>query len=78
MFTLSETHGILNKALNILTSNKINMTRIQSKPAKFIENDWRQVDFHVDIEGTLNDPHIKRAISQLELIAENVTEVGTP
>ena len=63
MFTLSETHGILNKALNILTSNKINMTRINSKPSKFIENDWRQVEFHVDIEGRSEDKNVIRAIA---------------
>jgi len=63
MFTLSEAHGMLNKALNILTSNKINMTRIQSKPSKFIENDWRKVDFHVDIEGTNDDKNVIRAIA---------------
>ena len=62
LFTLSESHGILNKALNILTSNKINMTRINSKPSKFIENDWRQVEFHVDIEGTLDDPAVRTAV----------------
>ena len=78
MFTLSEAHGILNKALNILTSNNINMTRIQSKPTKFYQDGWRKVNFHVDIEGTNQDKNVIRAIAQLELIAEQVTEVGTP
>lgn len=35
-FTLNEAPGVLNKVLNILTSNKINMTRINSRPSKFI------------------------------------------
>jgi prephenate dehydratase len=39
------------------------MTRIHSKPSKFIENDWRQVEFHVDIEGLLSDSNVKRAVS---------------
>ena len=67
----------MNKALNILTSNKINMTRITSKPAKFVENNWRQVDFFVDLEGKLTDENVQTAISQLNLIADKVTEVGS-
>lgn len=51
LVTLSEAPGMLNKALNILTSNKINMTRISSRPSKFIQNNWRQVDFFIDFEG---------------------------
>ena len=62
-FTLSESHGVLNKALNILTSNQINMTRISSKPSKFIENNWRKTEFFIYIEGTLHDNNVKCAIS---------------
>ncbi|MFM7858950.1 MAG: hypothetical protein ACKO96_45255 [Flammeovirgaceae bacterium] len=40
-FTLNEAPGVLNKVLNILTSNRINMTRINSRPSKFIQNNWR-------------------------------------
>lgn len=77
-FTLSEAHGVLNKAINILTSNKINMTRIQSRPSKFVVNNWRQVDFFIDIEGNLLDANVQKAVRELNLIAEKVTEVGTP
>ena len=62
-FTLSESHGVLNKALNILTSNDINMTRISSKPSKVIQNNWRKTNFYIDIEGTLEDKNVKDAIS---------------
>jgi phenylalanine-4-hydroxylase len=57
-FTLSESHGVLNKALNILTSNKINLTRINSKPSKIVENNWRTVDFFIDLEGSLKDKNV--------------------
>jgi phenylalanine-4-hydroxylase len=76
-FTLSESHGVLNKALNILTSNKINLTRINSKPSKIVENNWRTVDFFIDLEGSLKDKNVIKAISELKLIAEKVTEVGS-
>ena len=77
VFTLSETHGILNKALNIFTNNHINLTRIQSKPEKFIHNDWRKVDFHVDFDGSLDQPHVQKAVRQLKLIADEVEIIGT-
>ena len=68
---------MLNKALNILTSNKINLTRISSRPSKIVENNWRQTDFFVDLEGSLEDDNVAKAVQQLNLIAEKVTEVGT-
>ena len=54
------------------------MTRINSRPSKFIQNNWRQVNFFIDIEGNLQDLNVKKAIEQLNLVADNVTEVGTP
>lgn len=77
-FTLTESPGVLNKALNILTSNKVNMTRIQSKPSKFFESEWREVDFFIDVDCSNNDPRYTKAVEQLKLIAERVQEVGTP
>ena len=75
---MNEAPGILNKALNILTSNHVNLTRINSRPSKFIKNNWRQVNFFIDIEGDLHDSNVQKAIKQLNLIADKVTEVGTP
>ena len=77
LISLIEAPGMLNKALHILTSNKVNLTQIQSKPSKFVKNDWREIDFFVDIKGKLSDKNVKRAVDQLNLIAEKVTEVGT-
>jgi len=54
------------------------MTRIQSKPTKTFENNWREVDFHIDIEGNLTDTHIQTALTQLNMIANKVQEIGTP
>lgn len=52
----------MNKAISIFTSNKINMTRIVSKPTKFVENNWREVDFFIDLEGDINSKPIQKAI----------------
>lgn len=64
------------KALSILTCNNINMTRIQSKPSKFIEES-RTVDFFVDLEGSLDDANVQKAINELNMVADKVTEVGS-
>jgi prephenate dehydratase len=57
-FTLNESPGVLNKAVAILTNNQINMKRIASKPSKFVQNNWREVDFFIDIEGTTQDENV--------------------
>ena len=54
------------------------MTRISSRPSKFIVNNWRQVDFFIDIEGNSTDSNVLKALDELKLISERVTEVGTP
>jgi hypothetical protein len=47
-------------------------------PSKFIENNWREVDFYIDIEGDLNNPNVQKALNDLSLIVNKITEVGTP
>ena len=53
------------------------MTRINSKPSKVFDNNWRTVDFFIDIEGSLQDKNVQKAISELNIIADKVTEVGS-
>jgi prephenate dehydratase len=53
------------------------MTRIQSKPSKFFDGGWRNVDFFIDVQGSSKDANIARAIEQLRIIANDVREVGT-
>lgn len=47
-------------------------------PSKFIENNWREVDFYIDIEGELNNPNVQKALNELSLIVNKITEVGSP
>jgi len=47
-------------------------------PSKFIENNWREVDFYIDIEGELTNPNVQKALNELSLIVNKITEVGTP
>lgn len=65
------------KALQIFTDNNINMTRIQSKPSRYVK-DKRLYEFYADFDGTQRDPKVLKAIEQLQYIADRVTIVGTP
>jgi len=60
-FSLRDQPGILQEALNVFTSNKINLTRIQSRPAKLI-NDEKLIEFYADFDGHLNDTNVEKAI----------------
>ncbi len=48
----------------MFTKNGINLTRIQSRPPKII-NDEMIVDFYADFDGKLTDAHVDRAIKEL-------------
>lgn len=37
-------------------------------PSKFIENNWREVDFFIDIEGKTSDENVKKALNELNMI----------
>ena len=54
------------------------MTSIQSRPSKFVENNWRQVNFFIDFDGNYTDNNVQKAVRELNIIADKVTEVGTP
>ena len=75
--TLRDQPGILQSALNVFTKNGINLTRIQSRPPKII-NDEMIVDFYADFDGKLTDTHVDRAIKELNQMSKKVTIVGTP
>jgi prephenate dehydratase len=56
-FSLSDQPGVLQKALNVFTNRGINLTRIQSRPAKMI-NGEHKVEFYADFEGKISDQHV--------------------
>ena len=61
----SSSHTRRCRKLSVFTKNNVNMTRIQSSPSKFTSGEKRQVDFYIDIEGTLTDRAVVTAISRL-------------
>jgi len=62
LFATSHRPGALRESLTPLAERGINLTRIESRPAK--DRAWTYV-FFVDIEGHRSDPHVADALSRL-------------
>jgi chorismate mutase/prephenate dehydratase len=73
---LKTTHhpGALAEALNIFKQNKLNLTWIESFPAKSAKTEYV---FFVDFEGHQEEPKVRRAISALESRCEQVSVLGS-
>lgn len=63
-FSLDDRPGVLMKALQIFTDNNINMTRIQSKPTRYVK-EKRLYEFYADFDGAQMDPKVAKAIGEL-------------
>ncbi len=63
LFSLPHTAGTLNGAISPLAQNGINMTRIESRPAKGMK--WAYL-FFVDIEGHKEDDNVAHALREME------------
>jgi chorismate mutase/prephenate dehydratase len=66
--------GALVEALNIFKKNKLNLTWIESFPAKSAKPEYV---FFVDFEGHQQDPKVKRALAALESHCEQVSILGS-
>jgi chorismate mutase/prephenate dehydratase len=65
MFKLPYQAGALVEALSVFKASKINLTWIESFPARTAKNEKGHV-FFVDFEGHVDDPKIKRTLTALE------------
>src|SRR6516164_4927823 len=74
MFKVPHAPGSLVNALDVFKSNKLNLTWIESFPAK---NGTKEYMFFVDFEGHVEDPKVKRAISTLTSQCEQLTILGS-
>jgi len=74
MFSIKHIPGSLVDALNVFKSNKINMTWIESFPAREAKQGYV---FFVDIEGHAEDPKTKKALMTLESHCEKLTVLGS-
>ncbi len=75
MFKVPHHPGSLVDALDVFKNNKLNLTWIESFPAKS-ENTQHDYMFFVDFEGHVEDPKVKRALQGLEKHTEQLVILG--
>jgi len=63
LFAVPDKVGALNTALNMFAKNKINISKIESRPLR--GRSWEYL-FFVDLEGHRDDPRVKRALTALK------------
>jgi chorismate mutase/prephenate dehydratase len=76
MFRVAHNPGSLVAALEIFKANKLNLTWIESFPAK-TPGPKQQYVFFVDFEGHTDDPKVKRGLAALEAETEQLTVLGS-
>jgi len=74
MFRVTHEPGTLVKALEIFKQNKLNLTWIESFPARSGKQEYV---FFVDFEGHTDDPKVKRALVALEDHCEELVVLGS-
>src|SRR2546425_32162 len=70
MFRLAHQPGSLHDALDVFKQNKINLTWIESFPARTPKPEYI---FFVDFEGHREDPKVTRALKALEAHCQELT-----
>jgi chorismate mutase / prephenate dehydratase len=75
MFKVPHNPGSLVEALDVFKSNKLNLTWIESFPAKS-ETGKSEYVFFVDFEGHVEDPKVKRSLQSLEKLCEQLVILG--
>lgn len=74
MFRIPHNPGSLVEALNVFKQNKLNLTWIESFPAKSPKPEYV---FFVDFEGHVEDPRVKRCLAALQEHCEEVSVLGS-
>ena len=74
LFSMPSKPGALLKMLKCFADNKINMTRIESRPSR--KGLWEYV-FFVDIEGHMQNPRVAKSVAQLESEASMLKILGS-
>ena len=74
LFSIKDKVGALHAMLTPFVKNKINLTKIESRPAK--KKAWDYY-FFVDLEGHRLDSNVKRALDQLEDMCKYLKILGS-
>ncbi len=74
VFSVSDKPGALVGFLNILSDRNINMTKIESRPAK--SKTWEYL-FFVDIDGHIHDEKVKEAVDKMQNVCTFLKVFGS-
>jgi len=74
VFSIKDSVGALHAMLTPFSRNKINLTKIESRPSK--KKAWDYY-FFVDCEGHQSDPRVARALTQLEEMCKFLKILGS-
>jgi chorismate mutase/prephenate dehydratase len=74
MFKVSHSPGSLVDALGVFKQNKLNLTWIESFPAKSPKSEYV---FFADFEGHTEDPKVKKTLAGLQEECEELTILGS-
>jgi chorismate mutase / prephenate dehydratase len=72
-FTIKDRVGTLHDALATLKRNRVNMSKIESRPSR--AKAWEYV-FFVDLDGHQDDPPLKRALAALGRLCTRLSVLG--
>jgi chorismate mutase/prephenate dehydratase len=74
VFSTLHERGALRRALEVFDDENINLTRIESRPAR--NRRWEYV-FFTDLEGHREDEPVRRALARLERLCSEVRVLGS-
>lgn len=73
-FTAQHKVGALYDIMGKFYSNRLNMTRIESRPS--LKRKWEYI-FYVDFEGKLTDRNVKKALGEIQANTDEMSVLGT-
>ncbi len=74
LFALKDRPGALHDALVVFKRNRINLTKIESRPSK--RKAWEYL-FFIDLEGHASEPRVKRALTALQRSTSMLRVLGS-
>ncbi|HKA34111.1 MAG TPA: prephenate dehydratase [Candidatus Binatia bacterium] len=74
VFSVKDEVGVLHRMLDPFARNKINLSKIESRPLK--QKPWEYL-FFLDLEGHIEEPRIQRAIKKLEKVCLFIKILGS-
>jgi chorismate mutase/prephenate dehydratase len=74
MFSVKDSPGILYRALKPFHDNKVNLTKIESRPSK--KRAWEYI-FFIDLDGHLDDEPVAKAVAELGVSCQMLRVLGS-